>query len=148
MGPVNGFHPYLIMLPSAAKTRDPLKPILIIWRKDSQATIVPLQLTEKIFIVISLGFCLESLLQDFFLSVMGPQTRIQDNSCIICCTLVIWIHPNLCCPVPKLQKVRFPQIQKVKTILWFSIKVTTLNSNFLMVYSSENISFLYLHFTW
>ena len=32
-------------------------------------------------------------------------------------------------------------------IAWFSIKVTTLNSNFLMVYSSENISFLYLHFT-
>ena len=33
-------------------------------------------------------------------------------------------------------------------IVWFSIKVTTLNSNFLMVYSSENILFLYLHFTW
>ena len=30
----------------------------------------------------------------------------------------------------------------------FSIKVTTLNSNFLMVYRSENISFLYLHFIW
>ena len=34
------------------------------------------------------------------------------------------------------------------SIVWFSIKVTTLNSNFLMVYSSENILFLYLHFTW
>ena len=33
-------------------------------------------------------------------------------------------------------------------IVWFSIKVTTLNSKFLMVYSSENILFLYLHFTW
>ena len=34
------------------------------------------------------------------------------------------------------------------TIVWFSIKVTTLNSSFLMVYSSENTLFLYLHFTW
>ena len=36
----------------------------------------------------------------------------------------------------------------MKTIVWFSSKVTTLYSNFLMVYSSENISYLYLHFTW
>ena len=36
----------------------------------------------------------------------------------------------------------------VFTIVWFSSKVTTLNSNFLMVYSSENVLFLYLHFTW
>ena len=34
------------------------------------------------------------------------------------------------------------------SIVWFSSKVATLNSNFLMVYSSENILFLYLHFTW
>ena len=34
------------------------------------------------------------------------------------------------------------------SIVWFSIKVTTLNSNLLTVYSSENILFLYLHFTW
>ena len=32
--------------------------------------------------------------------------------------------------------------------VWFSINVTTLNSNYLMVYSSGNILFLYLHFTW
>ena len=33
-------------------------------------------------------------------------------------------------------------------IVWFSIKVTTLSSNSLMVYSSENILFLHLHFIW
>ena len=34
------------------------------------------------------------------------------------------------------------------SIVWFSSKVTTLNSIFLIVYSSENTLFLYLHFTW
>ena len=36
----------------------------------------------------------------------------------------------------------------ITIIVWFSSKVTTLNSNFLMVHSSENILFLYLHFNW
>ena len=34
------------------------------------------------------------------------------------------------------------------SIIWFSSKVTTLNSNFLIVYSSENVLFLYLHLIW
>ena len=37
---------------------------------------------------------------------------------------------------------------KKRNKVWFSIKVTTLNSNILMVYISENILFPYLHFTW
>ena len=45
-------------------------------------------------------------------------------------------------PSPALSKLN------CQTIVWFSSKVTTLNSNFLMVYSSENMLFLYLHFTW
>ncbi len=71
----------------------------------------------------------------------------------VCCDIFSWLAFQVASKklfvvtiVTKINE-RAKHLHLSRTILWFSIKVTNINSNFLMVWSLEIISFFYLHFS-